>query len=105
MNITIKSQKNIAVAEISGEIDHHSAKELRTELDSYIITFQPELLIIDLSDVSFMDSSGVGLIIGRQKLIRQFGGNTEVKNPRPHIKRLLQLAGVEKTVRIKNKEE
>lgn len=100
MNIDIKSADGIAVASLYGEIDHHNAKEIRQELDSFILSNQPKELSIDFKDISFMDSSGIGLIIGRHKLITECGGKLIVKNPQLYIKRVLKLSGIERLVKI-----
>ncbi|MBO4877207.1 MAG: STAS domain-containing protein [Ruminococcus sp.] len=101
MGIDIRSENGAAIAVLSGEIDHHSAKKLRTELDRFIITMQPELMAMDFGSITFMDSSGVGLIMGRSKLLRECGGRLEIHNPQPYIRRVLKLSGLERIVRIK----
>ncbi len=100
MKVDIKNENGTAVARISGEIDHHNAKSVRTELDHYIVTAQPRELAIDLGGITFMDSSGIGLIMGRSKLMKECGGSLEVRNAQPYIRRVLRLAGVERIVRI-----
>lgn len=100
MKLNIKSENGTAVAQLSGEIDHHSAKELRAELDRFVITMQPEVLAIDLSSITFMDSSGIGLIIGRYKLMKECGGKLEIRSPQPYIRRVLRLSGIERIVKI-----
>ena len=100
MNIDILSENGTAVAVLKGEIDHHSAKSAREQLDSFIITMQPDVLAIDLSGISFMDSSGIGLIMGRQKLMKECGGSLEVRGPQPGIRRVLRLSGIERIVKI-----
>ncbi|MCC8135542.1 MAG: STAS domain-containing protein [Ruminococcus sp.] len=100
MKIDIKSEDGAAVAVLSGEIDHHNAKEIRRQLDKYIVTVQPKKLAIDFRNISFMDSSGIGLIIGRYKLIHECGGSLEVRNPQSYIRRVMKLSGIEKLVRI-----
>lgn len=100
MKIDIKSEGSSAVAVLSGEIDHHNAKEIRTELDKYIISAQPKELTIDFRNISFMDSSGIGLIMGRYKLIHECGGSLVVSNPQSYIRRVLRLSGIERLVRI-----
>ena len=57
---------------------------------------------IDFKDISFMDSSGIGLIMGRHKLISECGGKLIVKNPQFYIKRVLKLSGIERLVKITN---
>jgi stage II sporulation protein AA (anti-sigma F factor antagonist) len=100
MKIDIKSEDGSAVAVISGEIDHHNAAELRSKLDKFIISTQPRRLIIDFRNISFMDSSGIGLIMGRHKLLKECGGNLIIKNPQPYIRRVFKLSGIERLVRI-----
>lgn len=100
MKIDIKSEDGVAVAVLSGEIDHHNAKEIRQQLDKYIISVQPKELAIDFRNISFMDSSGIGLIMGRYKLIHECGGSLVVRNPQSYIRRVLKLSGIERLVRI-----
>lgn len=100
MKIDIKSEDGSAVAVLSGEIDHHNAKEIRQQLDKYIISAQPKELAIDFRNISFMDSSGIGLIMGRYKLIHECGGSLVVRNPQSYIRRVLKLSGIERLVRI-----
>ncbi|MCM1006736.1 MAG: STAS domain-containing protein [Ruminococcus flavefaciens] len=100
MNIDIKSENGSAIARLSGEIDHHNAKELRTQLDKFIISAQPPELVMDFKNITFMDSSGIGLIMGRSKLMKECGGRLEVRNSQPYIKRVLKLSGIERIVKI-----
>ena len=83
-------------AYIMGEIDHHSAKEIREEIDANIESLLPELLLLDFKDVTFMDSSGIGLVMGRYKLMRTIGGEVKVTNVSAHIKKVMRLAGLDK---------
>lgn len=89
---------------LSGEIDHHNAKTIREQIDRNIKESFCCSLILDFRDVTFMDSSGIGLIMGRYKLVRTFGGNIAVRNPQVHIKRILTLSGMERIVHIEYKE-
>ena len=81
-------------AAISGDIDHHKARELRMELDEVINLSRPELLIIDLENVAVMDSSGIGLILGRLKAVRAYGGDILIKNAQPNISAVIKLSGL-----------
>lgn len=101
MKIDIKTENGTAIAKLSGEIDHHNARELRAELDKYIITAQPRELAMDFGNITFMDSSGIGLIMGRSKLMKECGGRLEVRNTQPYIRRVLKLSGIERIVSIK----
>ena len=102
MKVNIKCDGDIATAFLTGEIDHHSAKEIRSQLDNYIITVQPEIFAIDLSGITFMDSSGIGLILGRSRLLQECGGHLEIVNPQPYIKRVLRLAGIDVKLGMRN---
>lgn len=85
---------------LHGEIDHHTAVMVRTAIDNMIRDKRPQKLIMDMSLVDFMDSSGLGLIMGRYALIREYGGNLVVSNPNPGIYRIMKLAGMERVVKI-----
>lgn len=100
MTVDIKSVGGHAVAVLNGEIDHHNAQEIRTQLDSYIITVQPAELTIDFTDITFMDSSGIGLIMGRCRLMREWGGNIEIRNPNQYVRRMLKISGMERIIKI-----
>lgn len=100
MKLDIKSENGNIIAILSGEIDHHNAKDIREKLDKYIISVQPDELTIDFKNISFMDSSGIGLIMGRSKLLHECGGKLIVRNPQPYIRRVLKLSGIERLVRI-----
>ena len=101
MGIDIRSENGAAIAVLSGEIDHHSAKKMRSELDRFIITMQPELMAMDFGSITFMDSSGIGLIMGRSKLLKECGGRLEIHNPQPYIRRVIKLSGLEMIVKIR----
>ena len=82
-----------------GEIDHHSALVLREEADALIYRLRPHIVAIDLSSIEFMDSSGLGFIMGRYSLVRKLGGELVMKNPSQSVKRILSLAGIERIIK------
>lgn len=82
------------VAYLSGEIDHHSAQKLRMEIDARLQTQMPDTLTLDLGDVSFMDSSGIGLILGRARRMSALDGRLVVQHPPRQIQKMLDLARV-----------
>lgn len=98
--INLKSEGKILLAEIIGEIDHHTARELREEIDAKIIRTTPNVLILDFEKVTFMDSSGIGFIMGRYKLLNPVGGKIVIKNSSDLVKRLLNLSGISKLANI-----
>ncbi len=79
---------------LTGEIDHHTAKGLRQAADDALITRRPETLVLDFSGVTFMDSSGVGLVMGRYKAARSLGCGVTVKGLRPRDAKIMRLSGL-----------
>ena len=93
-------EKSKLTAYISGEIDHHSAKEIRKEIDINVQKLNPTDLYLDFSKVDFMDSSGIGLVMGRYKLQSERGGKVFIQNPPPLIKKVMLVAGINKLAKI-----
>ena len=85
---------------VRGEIDHHTAAAIRQGIDAILFEKRPAKLILDLSAVSFMDSSGLGLIMGRYSVMKELGGDMTVWNPSPETRAILTLAGMERLVKI-----
>ena len=85
---------------IRGEIDHHTASAIRRGIDETLFEKRPKKLILDLSAVGFMDSSGLGLIMGRYSVMKELGGEMTVWNPSKETRTILNLAGMERLVRI-----
>ncbi len=81
-------------AALYGDIDHHAAREFRTALDEVIARSRPELLVLDMENVGFMDSSGVGLILGRMRAVNDVGGELLIKNARGEIAEMIRLSGL-----------
>lgn len=88
---------------LEGDIDHHNARQIRSRIDTKVYIQRPDELILDLSSVSFMDSSGLGLILGRYTRAMELGIVFKVQNPTSQIKRILDLAGTERLIKIENR--
>lgn len=86
---------------LRGEIDHHSAAAVRVSMDEIIRSRVPQRLVLDMSGVDFMDSSGLGLIMGRYTLMQSLGGEVWVQDPSPATERIMSLAGMERIINIK----
>jgi len=86
---------------LSGEIDHHTSIPLRTEIDTEIYAHMPGILILDFGDVTFMDSSGIGLIMGRYKILHPMGGELILQNPSSYLNRMLRMAGMDRLAEIR----
>jgi len=100
MKISIKSENGTAVAMLSGSIDIHTVRSAMSEIDNYVSTVQPHKLIVDLTNAIFADSSVVGLIIGRYKLMKEHEGKLEVRNPNTSLRQAFRISGIERIVKI-----
>ena len=102
MNVEIKNYPSARtlVAEICGDIDHHTANYFRGEIDKAIRSHNPLTLILDYSQVTFMDSSGIGLVMGRYKIMSEMDGEVIVASPPAYIRKVLQLAGIHRLTKI-----
>ncbi len=104
MYINYKVTGHTLTASLHGEIDHHSAVMARNDIDGEIDRINAKGLNLDLSDISFCDSSGLGLVMGRLKKMRQSGGQASVVNPSERVEKVLRLAGIDKLMPIKKEE-
>ena len=86
---------------LRGEIDHHTAAIVRVNIDELMRSHVPRILSMDMSAVNFMDSSGLGLIMGRFSLMQGMGGEMYVLDPSAATERIMKLAGMEKIIKIK----
>lgn len=96
MEVKIESKDNVVTAYLAGEIDHHCAIDIREKIDRTIETLTPSVLYLDFGGVTFMDSSGIGLVMGRYRVMQLHGGKLVVTNINPQIKKIMRLAGLER---------
>ncbi|MBO4500898.1 MAG: STAS domain-containing protein [Clostridia bacterium] len=99
MEHTITSENGTMTVYLRGEMDHHNAVPLREEIDAAITFETPATLKLDLSDIAFCDSSGLGFIMGRYRRMNESGGETVLINPSEPTMKILRLAGVEKLIK------
>lgn len=93
--LELEFDNSVLTAHLSGELDHHTAAVIRKKIDAKTETLKPKTLKLDYKNVQFMDSSGIGLIMGRYRQMSLIGGNVEVTNVPPHLKRMFSLSGIE----------
>ncbi len=86
---------NVLTAYIEGEIDHDSAAKIRVKLDGAASMLKPRVMCLDFSKVSFMDSSGVGLVMGRYRQMKLLGGALRVTNIPDNMYRIFAMSGLE----------
>ena len=89
-----EKKKNTLTVRLTGELDHNSAANIRSELDELILDPRIKRLVFDLTELKFMDSSGIGLIIGRYKLMARRGGTVAVACHRGRVDQIFEMAGL-----------
>jgi len=92
--LCFEKKKNELVVRLSGELDHNAASRIRRELDDANLRTGPRRLVLELNGLDFMDSSGIGLIIGRYKLMKRLGGSVAVSSPDARVDRIFKMAGL-----------
>ena len=101
MPVTLKNKNSTLYAFLKGEIDHHTAPELRDYIDDAIILNDaPNLIVLDFGGVTFMDSSGVGLVMGRYRLAASKGKKLRVDNLSERDYKIMKMSGIEKLAEI-----
>lgn len=105
MEIKVNIKKNTLIASLLGELDHHTAKEVKDLIEEVIKNRKIKNLIFDFSHLSFMDSSGIGVIVGRYKLINSLGGQVIISGAVGNIKKLLYMSGIDKIIKTFDNEE
>ena len=110
-NLQGNCENGILTAKLCGELDHHGAVAVRTLIDAEMTRCKPQKTVLELSELDFMDSSGLGLIMGRYALAQRMGGEFSVSRPNERILKIFKLAGLERIVKLegvvceKNKKE
>ena len=94
MPFTFAHREGVLIAGISGDLDHHSAAPIREAIYRMAESAMPKVLVLDFGGVGFMDSSGIGLIMGRYKLMDSMGGSVRVEHASPQLKKVIKLAGL-----------
>ncbi len=105
MQVRIEKHAETLTAYLSGDIDHHTAKGIREEIDNEIDASKPSLLILDFGEVTFMDSSGIGLVMGRFRKMQAVEGEIQIINTPLYIAKVMRISGIEKLAKISNKGE
>ncbi|MDO7786438.1 anti-sigma F factor antagonist [Desulforamulus aquiferis] len=94
MQIDIEQKMDALLVRLSGDLDLGVADKLRITLDEHLNTKKIKYLIMNLSRVTFVDSSGLGVILGRYKKLTPFGGKVILVGAQPQVKRILELSGL-----------
>lgn len=93
--VETKFSDDVLTAKLYGEIDHHKAPLIRQKIDGQTESLRPKELHLDFSGVSFMDSSGIGLIMGRYRQVSLVGGKLKVINVPKNLQKIISLSGID----------
>ena len=105
MGVELRLHGDKLTALLSGEIDHHNGAKLREAIDEKVSQTEPSELVLDFSRVTFMDSSGIGLILGRYRWMRNLGGAVRITHIPPRMEQILVLSGIHKLVQVEAEKE
>lgn len=98
MHIDFYTLKEFLVIKLFGELDHHNAMEVRTKIDDKIDREKVYRVIMDFRDVSFMDSSGLGMLINRYKKVAENGGEIFIVNANERVDKIFSVSGIYKII-------
>ena len=87
----------------AGELDSHMAEKIRNTIDSEILKTGATNLIFDMNEIQFMDSSGIGMMIGRYKLMKRLNGKVEVTGMRDNVLRIFHMSGLNQIMKVKER--
>lgn len=101
MEISSKEEGRTLTVVLKGELDHHGARGAAEQLDFLLDAALPNTLILDFAAVSFMDSSGIALVLKGHRRMQTLEGKTTVINASPQVKRIFDIAGLSRIVAVK----
>ncbi len=102
MNTKYEEEDKLLIFEITEEIDHHTTEKMRRKMDNEIERYMPKKIVFDFNQVTFMDSSGIGMLMGRYKAVRRLGGTAELVNVKDSVRKIFEMCGLLKVIPIKN---
>ena len=105
LNVGVYVKKDILILRLKGELDDVSVSDLRTRISNYIDSYRINHLVLNLGELTFLDSSGIGFIIGRYHQLRKRNGDITISNVNSKIDRIIYISGLAKICKIRENEE
>ena len=99
-----KEDKNL-IFRLTEDIDQHTVEKVRRKMDNEIKGYIPRKVVFDFSNISFMDSAGIGMVLGRYKLAKMLNGNLEIINVNKSMKKIFDMSGVSRIIDIKEEDK
>jgi anti-sigma F factor antagonist len=104
LQVELEHQRNVLIVRLRGELDHHTADIVRLRMEEAILKSTVQHVVLSLKDLIFMDSSGLGVILGRYKQLKAKGGVMAVCDVNKSVYRLLELSGLFKILAVHDNE-
>ncbi|KGP72175.1 anti-sigma F factor antagonist [Pontibacillus yanchengensis] len=104
LSVHFETKQHVLLVRLAGELDHHEAENLRNEWQTIMARQELKHVVLNLESLSFMDSSGLGVILGRYKEVKQNGGEMVVCSISPAVQRLFEMSGLFKIIRLEENE-
>lgn len=100
MEVKLIGEKRALLVTVSGELDHHTAAAVKEKADNKMRSSNAVNIIFDFSGLTFMDSSGIGMIMGRYKKVRSLGGRVVACGINAQILRIMEMSGIDKIIKL-----
>ncbi len=94
MEIKYRITEDILHLYFAGELDHHSAGAVRTSLDNLVNNAEVSAVVFEMKDLNFTDSTGIGLLLGRYKILQQRNIKVYIREPKPQIEKVFKMTGI-----------
>ena len=94
------NEEKLLILKLTEEIDECTVQKIRRKADYEIERYMPEKTIFDFNGVTFMDSAGIGMLLGRYKIAKMLGGSVEMINVKPSIKKIFDMCGIPRIIKI-----
>ncbi|SIS62472.1 anti-sigma F factor antagonist [Alicyclobacillus vulcanalis] len=105
MSVVTKLERGIVVIELKGELDHHAVEQIRDRIEEQLSEHGYRGLVMSFRNIDFMDSSGLGLILGRYRSVSERGGKMALCEVNPTLRRLFEMSGLLKVIPVYDSEE
>jgi stage II sporulation protein AA (anti-sigma F factor antagonist) len=104
LQVELEQRRNVLIVRLKGELDHHTADVVRFKMEDALLRGRCDHVVLSLGELQFMDSSGLGVILGRYKLVKSRGGKMAVCGAGPSVRRILELSGLFKILALYDSE-
>ena len=105
MIVEFNRQNKELIFKLTEDVDQHTVEKIRRKMDNEIKGYVPRKVIFDFSNIAFMDSAGIGMVLGRYKLTKMLNGNLEIVNVNKSMKKIFDMSGVSRIINVIEEEK